>query len=79
MDNQQAQAGQRFDALSDLFNPSTFQHLTALGLGRGWRVWEVGAGGPSVPAWLAEQVGHEGRVLVTDIDTRWSDPSAGDS
>jgi SAM-dependent methyltransferase len=77
LDNQQAQAGQRFDALSDLFNAATFQHLTALGLGRGWRVWEVGAGGPSVPAWLAEQVGDEGRVLVTDLDTRWIDPSAG--
>jgi ubiquinone/menaquinone biosynthesis C-methylase UbiE len=77
LDNQQAQAGRRFDALSDLFNPSTFRHLIALGLGRGWRVWEVGAGGPSVPVWLAEQVGPEGRVLATDIDTSWIDPSAG--
>lgn len=71
LDNQQAQAGTRFDALSTLFNPSTFRHIEALGIKRGWRCWEVGAGGPSVPAWLAGQVGSEGSVLATDIDVSW--------
>ena len=71
LDNRQAEAGQRFDALSALFNPSTFRHAKALGLSSGWRVWEVGAGSPSVPAWLAEQVGADGHVLATDIDTSW--------
>ena len=32
-------------ARTSLFDASTFRHLTALGLGPGWRVWEVGAGG----------------------------------
>jgi SAM-dependent methyltransferase len=71
LDNQQSEAGQRFDAFAELFDPSTFRHLTAVGLGQGWRVWEVGAGGRSVPAWLARQVGADGRVLATDIDTAW--------
>jgi SAM-dependent methyltransferase len=71
LDNRQVEAGQRFDALSVLFNASTFRHARALGLGPGWRVWEVGAGGPSVPAWFAEQVGEQGHVLATDIDTSW--------
>jgi len=71
LDNQQAEAGQRFDALSELFNASTFRHLSAVGLKEGWRVWEAGAGGTSVPAWLSEQVGPDGRVLATDIDTTW--------
>jgi SAM-dependent methyltransferase len=71
--NQQAEAGRRFDALAELFDASTFRHLTAVGLESGWRVWEVGAGGPSVPSWLAAQVGLTGRVLATDIDTRWLD------
>jgi SAM-dependent methyltransferase len=31
-------------------------------------VWEVGAGGPGVPRWLAEQVGSRGRVLATDLE-----------
>jgi SAM-dependent methyltransferase len=73
LDNRQLQAGQRFDALAQLFDASTFRHLTALGLTSGWRVWEVGAGGPTVASWLADRVGRRGRVLATDIDTRWLD------
>jgi SAM-dependent methyltransferase len=69
--NQQEEAGRRFDAFAELFDRSTFRHLAAVGLGPGWRVWEVGAGGRSVPAWLADQVGPDGRVLATDIDPRW--------
>lgn len=68
LDNRQSEAGERFDALSALFDPSTFRHLIAVGLRPGHHVWEVGAGGPSVPTWLAEQVGPEGRVLATDLD-----------
>jgi len=68
LDNQQAEAGRRFGALAALFDASTFRRLTALGLGPGRRVWEVGAGGPTVPAWLAE---HAGEVVATDIDPRW--------
>jgi SAM-dependent methyltransferase len=71
LDNQQAEAGRRFDAFAELFDPSTFARLSAIGLGPGWGVWEVGAGGRSVPTWLARQVGVAGRVLATDIDTRW--------
>jgi SAM-dependent methyltransferase len=77
LDNRQAEAGQRFDAFAELFDPSTFRRLTAVGLGPGWRVWEVGAGGRSVPAWLARQVGAHGRVLATDIDTSWVSGTAG--
>src|SRR5450755_2393890 len=71
LDNKQAEAGQRFGALSALFSPSTFRHLERLGISPGWRVWEVGAGGPSVPGWLAARVGPDGYVLATDIDTSW--------
>ncbi|HEY0475333.1 MAG TPA: methyltransferase domain-containing protein [Kribbella sp.] len=71
LDNQQSEAGRRFDALSQLFDPVTFRHLAAVGLSAGWACWEVGAGGVSVPAWLAEQVGPSGRVVASDIDTAW--------
>jgi SAM-dependent methyltransferase len=71
LDNRQAEAGTRFDALAALFNPSTFRHLDGLGVAAGWRCWEVGAGGPSVPAWLAERTGPSGHVLATDIDVSW--------
>lgn len=73
LDNQQIEAGERFEALATLFNPSSFAHMMQLGLSDGWRVWEVGAGGPSVPTWLSRRVGPSGRVIATDIDTSWLD------
>src|SRR5204862_509383 len=42
-----------------------------------WRCWEVGAGGPSVPDWLSEQVGPAGHVLATDVDLSWLDGRTG--
>jgi SAM-dependent methyltransferase len=57
-----------YASLADLFNPSTFRRIDALGVRPGWRCWEVGAGGPTVPAWLARRVAPGGYVLATDID-----------
>ncbi len=71
LDNQQTEAGRRLAALSALFDQSTFRHLHHLGVGPGWRVWEVGAGGPGVPEWLAQQVGPTGEVLASDLDPTW--------
>ncbi|MGV9276305.1 methyltransferase domain-containing protein [Streptomyces griseosporeus] len=69
LDNRQSEAAERFNAFADLFDPTTFRHLAALGIGPGWRCWEVGAGGTSVMSWLAKKVGPTGKVLATDIDT----------
>ncbi|GAB1516198.1 class I SAM-dependent methyltransferase [Actinophytocola sp. KF-1] len=77
LDNSRPEAGARFEALAELFDPWTFRHLDDLGLGAGWRCWEVGAGGVSVPRGLAERVGPTGRVLATDIDVSWTEPAAG--
>src|ERR1700722_7855292 len=77
LDNQQGESMERFDALSELFNPTTFRHLDKVGVAPGWRVWEVGAGAPSVPTWLAGRVGTRGYVLATDIDISWLDSDDG--
>jgi SAM-dependent methyltransferase len=77
LDNRRPEAGERFAALAELFDPWTFGHLDGLGLGTGWRCWEVGAGGVSVARGLAERVGTSGRVLATDIDVSWIEPAAG--
>lgn len=69
LDNRQSEAGERFDAFATLFDPTTFRHFEAFGIGSGWRCWEVGAGGTSVVSWLAKKVGPTGRVVATDIDT----------
>jgi SAM-dependent methyltransferase len=71
LDNRQTEAGARFEAISAIFGPSTFRHMNDLGIEAGWRCWEVGAGGPWVPRWLADRVGPPGRVLATDIDVSW--------
>jgi len=68
LDNRAAGAGDRIAALSALFDPTTFRHVDALGITRGARCWEVGAGGPSVPRGLAARVGPAGRVLATDLE-----------
>ena len=54
-----------------LFDASTVQYLTALGVSPGWSCWEVGAGSGSIARWLADTVGPTGSVLATDLDLRW--------
>jgi SAM-dependent methyltransferase len=77
LDNRATETGGRFAALSDVFDPVTFRHLDALGPATGWRCWEVGAGGPSVPDELAQRVGPTGSVIATDIDIGWLTDRAG--
>ncbi|MFE7648706.1 methyltransferase [Streptomyces phaeoluteigriseus] len=69
IDNQRTEVDERFGAFATLFDPTTFRHLEGLGVGPGWRCWEVGAGGTSVVSWLAKKVGPTGKVFATDIDT----------
>jgi SAM-dependent methyltransferase len=71
LDNQAREAQDRFSALSALFDPVTFRHVDDLGIAPGWQCWDVGAGGPSVPEGLAARVTPGGRVLATDLETRW--------
>ena len=56
-DNAAPQASQRFASLETLYDPWTIRHLEATGIGAGWQCWEVGAGGGSIAAWLAECCG----------------------
>ncbi|MZF85172.1 methyltransferase [Streptomyces sp. SID5643] len=67
LDNRQTEAAEHFSAFAALFDPTTFRHLEALGVGSGWRCWEVGAG-TTVVSWLAKKVGPTGRVVATDTD-----------
>jgi len=72
LENSTGAAGRRLTALAALFDPWTFTHLDSIGLGPGWKCWEVGAGGSSVIRGLSERVGPTGTVLATDIDIRWA-------
>ncbi len=58
---------------NDVYRRPLATALDRLGLGRGWRCVDVGAGGGDVTVALAELVGQEGRVYAVD-----SDPSSRD-
>jgi len=58
----------RIRLVERLQDHATRRRLTAVGVARGWRCLEVGAGGGSIARWLCERVGTEGAVLATDID-----------
>ncbi|MCO5974588.1 hypothetical protein [Actinoallomurus soli] len=77
LDDRQAEAGTRFDALATLVDPWTFRHIDDLGIREGWRCWEIGVGGASVLRWPADRVGATGRVPATDIDVSWARRAAG--
>jgi 2-polyprenyl-3-methyl-5-hydroxy-6-metoxy-1,4-benzoquinol methylase len=64
-------ASTRFNALSTIFDSGTRRRLLNRGLAPGWHCLEVGGGGGSIARWLSERVGAGGRVVVTDIDTRF--------
>lgn len=60
---------ERLRALEELLDEGTIRRLEDRGVGPGWRCLEVGAGGGSIAAWLAERVGAGGAVVATDLDT----------
>ncbi|WP_448317772.1 class I SAM-dependent methyltransferase [Streptomyces sp. CO7] len=69
-------AAARQEAVAALFDPVTCRHLEELGVGPGWRCWEVGAGGATVAAWLAKRAGPTGKVVLTDTDASRAEAAA---
>jgi SAM-dependent methyltransferase len=61
----------RLALLTHLADPFTTQRLSRLGVGPGWHCLEAGAGDGSVARWLASRVGRTGRVVATDLNTRF--------
>ena len=59
----------RLRALEAALDAQTTELLDSIGLDRGWRCLEVGAGGGSIADWLCHRVAPEGTVLATDLDT----------
>src|SRR6516164_800126 len=62
---------ERLALLTKFADPITTRRLTDLGARPGWRCLDVGAGDGSVARWLAGRVGHEGRVVATDLSPRF--------
>lgn len=62
---------QRLENMTAFFEPGTERILSALGVGEGSRVLEVGGGSGNTTEWLCRQVGRQGSVVATDLDTRF--------
>jgi ubiquinone/menaquinone biosynthesis C-methylase UbiE len=59
----EASESERLGLIERQYDPLSRRHLATLGIRRGWRCLEVGAGHGSVAEWLAEQVGPQGKVV----------------
>ncbi len=69
LDNAWPKALARLRSLEYWLDPGSIRHLGARGVGPGWRCLEVGGGAGSIAQWLCGQVGPDGEVLATDLDT----------
>lgn len=59
---------ERLAALQQGGDPFTIGVLDAIGVEKGWRCLEIGAGAGSITRWLCEQVGPGGAVVATDLE-----------
>jgi SAM-dependent methyltransferase len=66
----------RIGGMEALWDPGSKALFTELGIGKGWKCLEVGAGGGSLVEWMAAQGAS---VLAVDIDTRFVEQLASDS
>lgn len=63
----------RLTALADLMDPYTIHALGRIAIQPDWRCVEIGAGLGTVSQWMAEQLGDDGEVLCTDLQTTFID------
>jgi ubiquinone/menaquinone biosynthesis C-methylase UbiE len=61
----------RLRTLEKIFDPATRRHLEVIGVSKGWKCLEVGAGTGSVAQWLSTRIGPTGRIVATEINTRF--------
>lgn len=58
----------RVTVLESTYDGATIERMRRIGVRRGWRCLEVGAGGGSIARWLVDQVGPDGHVTAVDLD-----------
>jgi SAM-dependent methyltransferase len=61
----------RLQCLARLLDPMHRRALEAVKIGAGWHTLELGAGLGTISAWIAGRTGSAGRVLATDLNTRF--------
>jgi SAM-dependent methyltransferase len=73
LSNAWARERERLELIERVADPVTIRQLEGTGVAPGSRCLEVGAGAGSIARWLCDRVGPRGRVVATDIDTRFLD------
>jgi SAM-dependent methyltransferase len=63
----------RLSLLASQYDGGSIRLIESLGIAPGWHCLEAGAGHGGIARWLAATVGDTGRVMATDIDTRFLD------
>jgi SAM-dependent methyltransferase len=62
---------ERLASIEASLDPFTIECLEKIGVEEGWRCLEVGAGGGSIAEWLCRRVGTSGKVVATDLQTKF--------
>lgn len=62
---------ERLAAIEAGLDPITIEGLEKLEVAAGWTCLEIGAGGGSMAEWLCNRVGPDGRVVATDLETKF--------
>jgi len=70
-DHQWKQERERLASMEALLDPFTIECLQALGISQGWCCLEIGGGGGSIGEWLCRRVGTAGKVIATDLETKF--------
>jgi SAM-dependent methyltransferase len=76
-DNDDPEAADRHNILPAVLDELSTSRLAGIGDLTGRRCLEIGAGGGSIAAWLAERTGGTGTVLATDLNVRYLRSDAG--
>ena len=61
----------RLAKIEEAFDPWTIRSIEATSPQAGWQCLEVGGGGGSIAEWLCGRVGPTGRVVATDLETKF--------
>ena len=62
---------ERLAAIEAIGDPFTTECLDKIGVGEGWHCLEIGGGGGSITEWLCQRVGRNGKVVATDLQTKF--------
>lgn len=62
---------ERIANMEAVFDPMTIQCLESIGVDEGWQCLEIGAGGGSIVEWMSKRVGSTGKVVGTDLQTKF--------